>query len=316
MNQRRRNKIDEIVNYLKRKAVQDPASASAIAENITFFNNTYSLHSLYKWLFSNAPAIKAENLKELTDIDSASPYFSELITTLAATEKKFFPGLVRPMVKKITQLIRDKNYSVIISIGAGAMEVEKQVIKKLIRLGNQKPVIFIGIDKSDISRKLAKENLSASPDTLIIERNLLDEARLEEINKGTSSLYTVVLCNNDIFSLDKYFTGTSFDLAYNCFFKHHFTPEEARHIDQMLSRHSKEVIDYDGVKNRFNTFVQPLFVWNNPVLLSETVFSNLRYKTIKELKVQNNDEKITIHRVQGTYLKEITAPVVLGSSRI
>lgn len=304
------------MDYLEKKAVQDPASAKAIAENINFFKATYAVHSFYKWLFSTAPAIKAENLKELVEFDAVSPYFNELMTALTATEKRIFPGLIRPVVKKITQLIRDKNYSVIISIGAGAMEVEKQVIKKLVRLGNQEPVIFIGIDKSDISRSLARENLTGSPDTIILERNLLNEAMLKEINRETRSLYTVVLCNNDIFSLDKYFTGTSFDLAYDCFFKHHFKPEEATHIDNMLSRHAKEVIDYDGVRNRFTTYIQPLFVWNNPVMLSGTVFSNLRYKTIKDLKTQNKDEKITTYRMQGTYLKEITAPVVLGSNKL
>ncbi|HQI71228.1 MAG TPA: hypothetical protein PLT47_10785 [Bacteroidales bacterium] len=314
MNQRRRNKIDEIVNYLDKKALQKTSLAKVIAENITFFKTTYSLFSFYKWLYTKAPAIKAEDIQELVDIDPDSPYFRELISSFTTTEKKFIPGLINPLVKKIIQLIRDKNYRVIISLGAGAMEVEKQVIKKLIRSGNQNPIIFIGNDTSDISHSLARENLTGvTPEVAIIEKKLLNEAMLKGIIKETTSTYTIVLCNNDIFSLDKYFTGTNFDLAYTSFFKHHFMHEQATHIDQMLSRHSKEVIDYDGVKNKFNIFIQPLFVWKNPVLLNGTVFSNLRYKTKRDLKTHLEDVKITTYRMQGTYLKETTTPVIMGN---
>ncbi|HNX07725.1 MAG TPA: hypothetical protein PKL96_09085 [Bacteroidales bacterium] len=314
MSLRRKNKIDEILNYLEKQALQSNSAGNAVAENISFFKHTYSILSFYKWLYTIAPGIRQEDFEELMDIDSDSPYDTELIASLAATERKFFPGLTNPIVKKIFRLITEENNGLIVSLGSGAMEVERQVITKLIRIENDQPVVFIGMDKSDKSHHFAKQNLAGIKSDLdIIEINELYDTNLQNILMNRKSLYTVVLCKNDIFSFDKYFSKSSFDLAYNCFFKHHFTAEASETIDNMVKRHTKKIIDYDGVKNNFNTFVQSLFVWKNPVLLSGTVFSNLRYKKKNELITNRDDIKIKTYWMKGTYLKEINTPVVSGN---
>jgi hypothetical protein len=311
MSHRRRHKIEEILNYLEKQELQNSAVRNAVIENISFFRNSYSMLSFYKWLYKKAPEIKPENLLELMDIDSASPYDTELIASLAATERKLFPGLINPLVKRIFHLITCENTGLILSVGSGAMEVERQVISKLVRSGNDKPVVFIGLDISSSSHNFAKQNLAAIKSKLtIIEKKELDDASLQDIMNERKSLYTGILCNNDIFSLDKYFSESRFDLAYNCFFKHHVTAVDSEKIDDILKKHSKKVIEYDGVKNNFNSFVQSLFVWGNPVLLSGTVFSNLRYKKKSELKSTNTNFGIKTYWMKGTHMKEFSAPLI------
>lgn len=317
MSRQRRQKIDEILNYLEKQELQNNALRGAITENISFFRNSYSLLPFYKWLYTKAPGIKQEHLLELMDIDPASPYDTELISSLAATERKLFPGLINPLVKKILRLITSENTCLIVSVGSGAMEVERQVISKLIRSGNDKPIVFIGVDIAASSHNFAKQNLAAIKSELnIIEKKELDDASLQRIINEKQSLYTVVLCNNDVFSLDRYFSESRFDLAYHCFFKHHVTAGASKEIDSILKKLSKRVIEYDGVRNNFNSFVQSLFVWGKPVLLSGTVFSNLRYRKKNDLKSNNTGFNVKTYWMKGTYMKELNAPVVSGKVNI
>jgi len=317
MSKRRKHKIDEILNYLEKQELQNNTVRNAVTENISFFRNSYSILSFYKWLCTKAPEIKPENLLELMDIDSASPYDTELISSLAATERKLFPGLINPIVKRIFRLIACENAGLIASIGSGAMEVERQVISKLLRSGNDKPVVFIGIDISASSHNFAKQNLASIKSELtIIEIKELDDTSLQSVLNERKSLYTVILCNNDVFSLDKYFSESRFDLAYNCFFKHHVTAVDSEKIDNILKKHSKKVIEYDGVKNNFNSFIQSLFVWGKPVLLSGTVFSNLRYKKKSEIKSTNTDFSIKTYWMKGTHMKEFNAPLIPETTKI
>jgi len=317
MSRQRRQKIDEILNYLEKQELQNNAVSGAITENISFFRNSYSLFPFYKWLYTKAPEIKQEHLLELMDIDPASPYDTELISSLAATERKLFPGLINPLVKKIFHLIASEHTRLIVSVGSGAMEVERQVISKLIRSGNDKPVIFIGVDIAASSHNFAKQNLgSIKSDINIIEKMELDDASLQSIINEKQSLYTVILCNNNVFSLGKFFSESRFDLAYHCFFKHHVTAGASIDIDSILKKLSKRVIEYDGVRNNFNSFVQSLFVWGKPVLLSGTVFSNLRYRKKNDLKSNNTGFSIKTYWMKGTYMKELNAPVVSGKVNI
>lgn len=304
MSTTRRQKIDEILSYLEKQATHVHPYPGAVNENITFYKSAYSLIAFYKWLHKIAPTIKKDDLQELMDIDSESPYDTELISSLAKTERSFFPGLINPLIKRIYQFVSAGNCRIIASLGSGAMETEKQLIKKLIKSGNNKQLVFVGIDKSQRARAFARENLSEIPDVAIIEKNELDDDSLNTILTEQDNLYTVILCNNDIFSLNNYFTKTKFDLAFTSFFKHHFSPGESENIDTILKNISKIFIEYDGVNNGFNKFIQSLFVFKNPVLLSGTVFSNLRYLKKKDLLAKKGDAAINTYWMKGTYLKE------------
>jgi hypothetical protein len=302
----RRHKIKEIINYLENNDSQTDLNKNAISENIQFFKNSYSLFSFYKWLFFDASKIKSENLIELMDLDSDSSYAMELISSLAKTERKIFPGIITPLVRKIFHLISSEKFQLILNLGSGAMEVERQIINKLIFSKNKKPVVFIGVDKSNNAHTFAKQNLNKIINQIdIVNIENLDENRLKEIMENKKKLYTIVLCNNDLFSFEKDFNNTRFDLVFNSFFKHHFDKNTSDKIDNLLEKVSKKVIEYDGFNNYFNSFVQSIFVWNNPVLFSGTVFSNLRYKKKSEIKRKNDNSKIKTFWRRGTYLKEI-----------
>lgn len=306
MSNLRRHKISEIINYLENSDIQTELNKNAISENIKFFKNSYSVFSFYKWLFLDASKIKSENLLELMDLDSDSPYAMELISSLAKTERKIFPGIITPLVRKIFHLISSEKIQLILNLGSGAMEVERQIIKKLIFSKNKKPVVFIGLDKSNNAHTFAKQNFNIIINEIeIISIENLDEGLLNSLMENKKKLYTIILCKNDLFSFEKHFNNTKFDLVFNSFFKHHFDKNTSDKVDNLLEKVSKKVIEYDGFNNYFNSFVQSIFVWNNPVLLSGTVFSNLRYMKKKELNFRNKCSKIKTFWRRGTYLKEV-----------
>ena len=72
-------------------------------------------------------------LLELTDFPF-SHWDKEMHRKLIEMEKKDFPGLVKPLVDGVVNLILGKNRSrfIGVSLGCGGMEVERQIIKKLI----------------------------------------------------------------------------------------------------------------------------------------------------------------------------------------
>ena len=49
----------------------------------------------------------------------------------------------------------------IVNLGAGGMEVDRQVISHLLEKKYDKSIIFIGVDKSPVTNKIAKENLNS-----------------------------------------------------------------------------------------------------------------------------------------------------------
>lgn len=306
MNRSRKKKIDDIIAYLEEIAVHTDKNSDSIAGNISFFQSTYTFISFIKWLSIEAPRKDPGKLLELMDIDEKSPYAKDLLSSLRETERKIFPGLVNPLVRRICKLISNENNPLIINLGSGAMEVERQVIARLIRSGNKKPVVFVGVDKSPVAHPFAIQNLKTlGYEIELIENPYLDDDSLLDILSVRKSLYTIILCQNDIFSLSEAFRAVKFSLAFHCFFKHHFSRDQYIAIEDSIKKISDMIIEYDGFNNRFNTFTQALFAWRDPVLLNGAVFSNLRY--LKKAALKNNPgiSKIRTFWRRGTYLKEI-----------
>lgn len=70
--------------------------------------------------------------------------------------------MIRPLVDQIISLIITTEHRslVLANLGCGGMEeIERQVIRRLISVGHNCHIIFIGIDKSPVTQETALENL-------------------------------------------------------------------------------------------------------------------------------------------------------------
>ena len=186
------------------------------------------------------------------------------------------------------------------------MEADRQVISVLIDKKYEKPIIFIGVDKSLITNKIAKENLNSLGKGIeIFDIEILTKYRLEEIakaNKGT----VVILCKNDIFNLDAEFPPKYFDLVYSSLFKHHLVEESDKEkLDKIVNEISKKSLEYDGYKDWPIIALQTLAGWNYPNFLNAEIFSNLRFKNKKNIiSFSKNKGKVSFYKSTGFYLLE------------
>lgn len=275
----------------------------AIQENIKFAEAIKSLPRYAWWLLTRAPKIDGARLLELTDFP-VEEWDVRMHGRLMEIERNKNIKLIKPLVDRILKFVFDENRPLIMAnLGAGGMEVDRQVISELIDKKYDKPIIFIGVDKSPITNKIAKENLNSLGKGIeIFDIENLAKNRLDEIagaNKGVA----VILCKNDIFSLDVEFPPKYFDLVYSSLFKHHLTEDGRQKLDKTIKEISKKSLEYDGYRSWRVIIPQTIVGWNYPNFLNAEIFSNLRFKDKKSLIVfLGNKGKISFYKGTGFYL--------------
>ncbi len=274
----------------------------AIDEIINFFMAAKSRSKYLLWLLKKAPKLDNKKILELGDL-SFPRWDREMHSRLIEIERKSFPGLIRPLVDRIVGFILKHNDKdlILANLGCGGMEVERQVIKNL-GLRHRGMVLFVGVDKSQAAHDIAKDNLKeVETITDIKEIEEADHSLVKSITKGQSKKYTVLLCKNNIFLLSEHFRNNAFDLIYHSLFKHHFTEEDKKRVDATTEALTKNSLEYDGYRSWPAMIPQSIMVWRYPILLSATIFSDLRYLTKPEIKEKYSGKQISFYKI-GTYL--------------
>ena len=303
-------KINEILDDLEvLKGVKDrEINQYAVEENILFFKSARLVFSYIWWLLFHAPKIDGERLLEVTDF-GVEKWDREMHTKLIEMEKKKFPGLVAPLVKKISSFISNGNgRQLVVSLGAGGMEVERQVIAHLIDNKHKHPVVFVGVDRSETAQEIAQENLRDLIDKGVVVKKIdyINEDIInKELNNLGSSQHLVIICRNDIFELDNDFSVDYFDLVFHTLFKHHLDKEESRKIDTVTQKVAKHTMEYDGYRSWGQMIPQTIVGWNNPVFLNAEIFSNIRFAKKRAIRENNSDDqyKLSFYPL-GYYIKE------------
>lgn len=296
----KKEEINSILDDLRALAVTEK-NIYGIQENIRFFESLGNFFSYLYWLLNHGLGISRH--KDLYEINELLPQYDERMHMgLVDVERRTFPGLIEPLVSKITSFINQSETPLrILNLGSGGMEIERQVIQRLVRSGFNGKVTFISIDRSLRAHEFARTNIA--------ELNLnhkikliphLDIKHFESTNEpGGISL---IQCNNDIFSLDKIFPTGFFDLVYSSLFLHHLSSSERGHLEKILCKISKKRFAYDGYHSLFHIIPQSLISWSDPILCNASVFSGIRYLTKSEVRV--NYFKPQFFSVQGTFLSE------------
>lgn len=277
----------------------------AIEENMRFAEAMKSLPRYGWWLLTRAPKIDGTRLLELTDFP-VEEWDVKMHGRLMEIERNKNIKLIKPLVDRILKFVFDENRPLVMAnLGSGGMEVDRQVISELIDKRYDKPIIFIGVDKSPITNKIAKENLNSLGKGIeIFDIENLTKNRLEEI-VGTNKRVAVILCKNDIFNLGIEFPPKYFDLVYSSLFKHHLTEDDKEKLDKTIKEISKKSLEYDGYRSWLIIPLQTLTGWNYPNFLNAEIFSNLRFTNKMNLiNYSQNKGKILFYKGTGFYLLE------------
>lgn len=297
----RRELIEEVLIDVKLLKNDSSLNQYAINENIAFFEATKSIFRYIWWLIMRAPKIDGTKLLEINDL---LPKWDLMMhRKLMEMEKRKFPGLIEPLVKRIFEIILIANKPMMLmNVGCGGMEAERQVISRLIARKYNERLVFVGMDRSSTTAQLIKENFKDLSDKIeLYEVDNLDNQKLQEMIKKQENQFLVLLCKNDIFQLDKYFLENTFDTIFNVLFKHHLNQKEMNDLDDVLSRIGKNIIEYDGYLSWHNVIPQTIVGWSDPVFLSAEIFSHLRFFSKNELLEKNKNAKILFTKI-GYYL--------------
>src|ERR1035437_5089359 len=104
----------------------------AIDENITFLIAIRHFTSYIWWLLNKPKNIVSTKLLELTDFP-VEDWDIKMHNRLIEIERNKRIGLGKPLVDKILEYIHTENHQlVLVNLGAGGMEVDRQVIVNLL----------------------------------------------------------------------------------------------------------------------------------------------------------------------------------------
>lgn len=296
-------RIQDIERIIKELGVlKNGDNAYAVDKNVEFFEAIKSPLGYIYWLIFSANKIDKEKILELNDFP-IDEWEEDLHRKLIKMERKKIPGMIEPLRKKILQIIKEENPKTVVNLGAGAMELERQVIEALIKEGYNKDITFIAVDKSDVAKRIAVENFGNLQDKIEIEQiGNINVSRLSEKNKKNIRVF---LCSNDIFELKNEFNKGFFDLILFAKFKHHLRDRQKGKLEEIIRTIGKKAIEFDDYRSWGLLIPQSIATWRYPILINGAIFSRLRDYTKKELKEMcKPSDKLTFF-ANGSYLIEI-----------
>jgi len=300
----RKEQINRIISDLENMREKVPQEESyALEENIVFFRAIYSFYDYILWLISRARKIDKERLLELTDFPFPE-WQRELHICLAEMEKKPFPGMITPLRDAIVNYIYENDPEILMDLGYGSMEVERQYLSILKEKGYSRKLIIIGIDLSPLVAELAIKNLEELGSFINIVK--ASTVSFSDILKfKNKDKHTLILAQNNIFDLGHCFSDSQIDLIYYSKFKHHLTKNQREDLDHVVSSLGKNVIEYDDIYSFLNLLLPSLGAWKYPVLLNGAIFSRLRDPNRETLRSsEGNGWSVKFFR-NGSYLRSL-----------
>lgn len=269
----------------------------ALDETICLMKALRSVGGYVNWLARRMPGLRPDGLLELNEL---LPEWDEPIhRKLLKVERDRWPRFVRPLVNRITDEISAADRPmVVMDLGAGSMEIERQVICRLLHT-KCAGVSFIGLDEAPTAIEHARSNLAGLGAAVeLIEADLPEALALCQLPKPG---LRVIICQASASSLAD-ITDHSVDLLFHSLMRHHLSSSEQMQLDATASRIAHGVIDYDCYRGGIHLLPLSLLTWQDPAFLAATLFSYVRCPTVRQLKARRGT--LSIHR-NGCYLNSL-----------
>lgn len=290
MSQARTEQIEEILQDLKDLKKQGFENMYALDENIKFFEAMRSPFKYIKWFISERPKIDGSRLLELSDFPLGHGRWEAILQAeLLEIEQWKFPDNLarfRKSTLELLQHLQSDERLVLLNLGCGPMELERQIIQNYLATNNKQKIVFVGIDTSDASLTLAENNIQSA--RIPLKRvSSFDSVVLAELNlEYANEQFYTVLFKGDALKTDQYFKKGEVDILFYTKFRHHLQGNQKVYFDKMIRDVSGHIVEDDHLNNLF-MFIVPLLVrsrWGHPVLLNGAMFSSLRCPLKKDLQ--------------------------------
>ncbi len=285
--------IEQILTDLK-SLRSDPGYGEPAARNIELFRALRFPISLFWWSVFRIPKLRKRRtqLAELGDLPFPR-WQQSILETLSGFEARV-PLMLTPIregiVAELEQLRRvQEGPALLLSVGCGGMELERQVMFQLLRARSQAPVVFFGVDSSPAVLDVitTKFRPLVSKKLLHIETaSRLSSDDLKRFRqKAVAQRFLLVLVSTDVFELSD-LPEDSFNLVYHTRLRHHLTPAESRRLDQLGSHLAPKMMELDDLFSVPQLVLAGVFAWRFPAALGAVIFSYLRDHSQKELLSQ------------------------------
>ncbi len=278
------------------------------ALNAEFFRAARSRAGYLWWLVSRTPWLRRHraDIVELADLPFPR-WQSVLLSELSWFEARV-PQMLRPIkqliVREVTQLAGSREKPILLlSIGCGGMELERQVIFQLLRRRFKAPVVFVGVDYSTaVAEVIASRFRPLSAKGLVelkcISRLEADGVRDLRTRPAAQRLSLVFL--NAMASELEGLPEDSFDLVYYTRLRHHLSSAEAANLERMASRLATEVIEFDDLYSPAQVLLSSVIAWRLPTVLNGSVLSYFRDFSQRE---------VASERAQGSEVRFFGLPI-------
>ena len=298
----RRSKLREIIDDLKDLQSTAPKDMQyAITENIVFFKSIRTFYGLCYWAFTRRSKIDARQLLEVADLPLPR-WEKELYSDLSHVERKEFPGLSKPLKKLLIDHIIQEKGTVLLDLGCGSMEVERQCIVELSKNNTGNYPIFLGVDAAPQALDAIRSNFADLTGLV----DILEIKSLKNFDAGRVSKSTIFFYCGDALEVAE-LHGHKYSLIFSSRFRHHLNDVEKNRIDSLSQRLTHYVIEYDDYRTAMSWLPPVITAWYRPILLSAAIFSQIRQPSKKELLKQKalnkQDTVITLFNTPGSYAK-------------
>ncbi len=281
----REKQIGLILRQLEsaRSAAISTRQTYALEQNIRLMESLRSLTGFINWLANDLPRLQGDRLLELNEL---LPEWDGLIhDQLLGVERHKWPAFIRPMVDALVHEITSaRREMVLLDIGSGAMEIERQVITRLLERRKVAPTTFIAIDESASAHSRARANLAELAGQVQIKETSLEQ--VIELAHQPAARFRVLLCRCNASALDALADG-SLDLAFHSFMRHHLLPQQRIWLDQACARIAYRVLEYDGYRSTLHLMALALACWRHPAFLSAGIVSCLRFPKREQLLMRD-----------------------------
>lgn len=273
-------------------------------QSIAFFTAAKSIWTYSLWLFKYSGKLDGNRLLEINELLPGLD--EEMHHHLTRIGRRKFPGLLRPIIERMTSnILCSKDSQVrVIDVGSGGMEIERQIIQALSKKSLSR-VTFVGADISVDALSRAAKNIAeiGSGDVCVQFVERLNQVEIEEIERSTEARFLVLLCRIHVDELLKTCPRNYFSFAFTSLFLHHVPLSERSNVLNNIATLAGDVVHYDGYRSFLNLIPQSIIAWQHPVFLNAAIFSNLRYMNKRELRDFHPKSQLTFCP-HGHYLSE------------
>jgi hypothetical protein len=287
---RRTQEIKEILADLEAlKAHTEYSQAAGV--NISFFKAIRSPVSFLWWLIFKAPALR-RNRSLITEIgDLPLPKWQRAGLDMLSGFEAMVPGTLRLVKERVlSQIIESQSHKtrpiVMLSLGCGGMELERQVIYELIRQRSRVASIFVGADYSPIVPEIVTDRFKPLLSKGLLQMETATEVDLDQLNRlkvaDGSQQFRIIILNTNAFELEC-LPENFFDCAYHTRLAHHLTAEEHRALNRLALHLAPRLIEFDDLFSIRSLLLASFFAWRFPAGFGGVIFSYLRDHSRREL---------------------------------